>query len=149
MIKNDPLTVVSCARMWWWRLWLLVVTGCVAEWRCPEISPVSCSCDLPHTLRCTGGSDALPSIAAALRGLPPQDAVSLLDCSLQNVSTLPGSLLKVSEPIYKNIFIIQLVIDSVTLGFALENVLISGLLSSPGGYRISFWWARAQTIESR
>ncbi|XP_021931325.1 insulin-like growth factor-binding protein complex acid labile subunit [Zootermopsis nevadensis] len=66
-------------------------------WRCPEITQppaVTCSCDLPHTLRCTGGSSALQVIAEALRGLVPPAAVSLLDCTVQNVSSLPGTLLE-------------------------------------------------------
>ncbi|XP_054277329.1 carboxypeptidase N subunit 2-like isoform X2 [Macrosteles quadrilineatus] len=77
--------------MWWL---LLVVAVTAEEWRCPEISNVSCSCDLPHTLRCTGGREALPTVAATLRSLSPSASVSLLDCTVQNVSFLPGLLLQ-------------------------------------------------------
>lgn len=67
------------------------------QWRCPEISQppsVSCSCDIPHTLRCTGDSSALRIVAARLRDLPPRAAVSLLDCTVQNVSALIEPLLE-------------------------------------------------------
>ncbi|KAG8338294.1 hypothetical protein J6590_005839 [Homalodisca vitripennis] len=84
--------IVLYHRMWW--LLLLTTVTAVEDWRCPEISNVSCSCDLPHTLRCTGGRDALLTIASALQALSPSAAVSLLDCSLQNVSFLPASLLQ-------------------------------------------------------
>ncbi|KAF4531492.1 hypothetical protein B566_EDAN004088 [Ephemera danica] len=61
-------------------------------WRCPVItsSAASCSCDLPHTLRCTGDRLALPAIADSLRGLAPGAAVSLLDCTVHNVTWLPA-----------------------------------------------------------
>lgn len=35
------------------------------EWKCPEIAEqpiVECSCDMPHTLRCTGDKTALGTI---------------------------------------------------------------------------------------
>ncbi|KAG8232053.1 hypothetical protein J437_LFUL012004 [Ladona fulva] len=68
-------------------------------WRCPLSSAdgvaVSCACDLPHTLRCSGGDrSALVAIANALRGLPPSSAVSLLDCTVANVTSLPASMLQ-------------------------------------------------------
>ncbi|XP_034246871.1 uncharacterized protein LOC117648474, partial [Thrips palmi] len=52
---------------------------------------VTCSCDLPHTLRCTGGPDTLLEVAAKLRALPPR-YVSLLDATVTGVSAL-GPLL--------------------------------------------------------
>ncbi|XP_071438640.1 leucine-rich repeats and immunoglobulin-like domains protein 1 [Hetaerina americana] len=65
-------------------------------WRCPLPSPpASCACDLPHTLRCSGGDRlALAAIARALRDLPPPASVSLLDCSLANVTWLPPRVLQ-------------------------------------------------------
>ncbi|GLH00738.1 Toll-like receptor 6 [Gryllus bimaculatus] len=62
-------------------------------WRCPAVSRppvVACGCDLPHTLRCAGGGrGALRAVGAALRGLPPSAAVSLLDCTgLRNLTFL-------------------------------------------------------------
>lgn len=85
----------SHCRMWWVPWLVLAVVACAQDWRCPHISDVSCSCDFPHTLRCTGGPAALETIADALRVLAPSASVSLLDCSLQNLSILPGSLLQV------------------------------------------------------
>lgn len=85
----------SRCRMWWVPWLVLAVVACAQDWRCPHISDVSCSCDFPHTLRCTGGPAALETIADALRALAPSASVSLLDCSLQNLSFLPGSLLQV------------------------------------------------------
>lgn len=35
------------------------------EWKCPEIAEqpvVECSCDMPHTLRCTGDKTAMGTI---------------------------------------------------------------------------------------
>lgn len=87
---------LGLCRMWWWVPWLVLAgVACAQDWRCPHISDVSCSCDFPHTLRCTGGPAALETIADALRALAPSASVSLLDCSLQNLSFLPGSLLQV------------------------------------------------------
>ncbi|XP_052126691.1 leucine-rich repeat and fibronectin type-III domain-containing protein 3 [Frankliniella occidentalis] len=69
--------------------------------------PVTCSCDLPHTLRCTGGLHTLQVVGTALRALPPR-YVSLLDVSLSGVSAL-GSLLP---------------------GVALHGLVVSGELKS-------------------
>lgn len=62
-----------------------------STWRCPVISSsaASCSCDMPHTLRCTGDRLALPAIAASLRDLGSQAGVSLLDCTVRAVTSLP------------------------------------------------------------
>lgn len=80
-----------------------------SEWSCPEVnnsshSPgISCQCDLPHTLRCsavsgghTSGSSSgsseserqVASVIGALRALPREQSVSLLDLSIQNFSRL-------------------------------------------------------------
>ncbi|KAK3911064.1 Leucine-rich repeat-containing protein 15 [Frankliniella fusca] len=69
--------------------------------------PVTCSCDLPHTLRCTGGLHTLEVVGTALRALPPR-YVSLLDVSLSGVSAL-GALLP---------------------GVALHGLVVSGELKS-------------------
>ncbi|XP_060532930.1 leucine-rich repeats and immunoglobulin-like domains protein 1 [Cylas formicarius] len=66
------------------------------EWKCPEISEqpiVECSCDMPHTLRCTGDKSAFQIIARTLRSLQSA-SVSLLDCTVQNVSAISGPLLE-------------------------------------------------------
>lgn len=84
-----------------------------SEWTCPQVSDpsrspaISCQCDLPHTLRCAGGQSTSNSAASsesisserqvaaiidALRALPLDQSVSLLDLSIQNFSRL-GSFL--------------------------------------------------------
>ncbi|KAJ9599856.1 hypothetical protein L9F63_009896 [Diploptera punctata] len=91
-------------------------------WRCPEITQppaVSCSCDLPHTLRCTGDNSALQVIAGALRGLVPPASVSLLDCTVQNVSVLP-------EPLLEGVILHGLVVSSGEIRHVSEKAF-SGL----------------------
>ncbi|XP_055380257.1 slit homolog 1 protein [Condylostylus longicornis] len=59
------------------------------EWKCPNITVtknLECGCDLPHTLRCSGDIHGLSVLASDLRISPYK--VSLLDCSLKNVSIL-------------------------------------------------------------
>ncbi|EFX90283.1 hypothetical protein DAPPUDRAFT_20910, partial [Daphnia pulex] len=70
-------------------------------WTCPQVSDssrspglISCQCDLPHTLRCSGAAGQSQSetqvsfIIGALRALPLEQSVSLLDLSIQNFSRL-------------------------------------------------------------
>ncbi|KAJ4448224.1 hypothetical protein ANN_10238 [Periplaneta americana] len=92
-------------------LLLLAMAAAAGEapvWRCPDISQppmASCSCDLPHTLRCTGDSSALSVIADVLRDLQPPATVSLLDCAVRNVSTL-------DEPVLEGVRLHGLVVSS-------------------------------------
>ncbi|RZF45619.1 hypothetical protein LSTR_LSTR010570 [Laodelphax striatellus] len=97
---------------WWWCLavaWLTTALSLAAEesattlaaaggeWRCPEIeatAALSCGCDLPHTLRCAGDRLSLDSVARHLRDLSPAASVSLLDCTVQNLTQLAGPLLQ-------------------------------------------------------
>ncbi|XP_030757061.1 leucine-rich repeats and immunoglobulin-like domains protein 1 [Sitophilus oryzae] len=95
--------------MWWLALSLVWWCGASAipspghtppgpneEWRCPEISRqpvVECSCDMPHTLRCTGDKTAMTIIGQMLRS-NPNASISLLDCTVQNVSVIYGPLLQ-------------------------------------------------------
>lgn len=75
-------------------------------WRCPVIGSESCSCDIPHTLRCTGnGTTMFTTIARSLRGLPGSESISLLDCTIQNVYILPG-------PLFEGVSLHGLVISS-------------------------------------
>lgn len=65
------------------------------SWLCPAIVEqpiVECSCDMPHTLRCTGDKGAMEIISVKLRNISAN--ISLLDCTIQNVSTLSSPLLK-------------------------------------------------------
>ncbi|KAF5271294.1 hypothetical protein FQR65_LT05309 [Abscondita terminalis] len=84
------------ALMWIGALLYTVATPSSYIWKCPDINQepiVECSCDMPHTLRCTGDRSALQVIGRTLRSLDSA-AVSLLDCTVQNVTLLPGSLLE-------------------------------------------------------
>ncbi|KAI5710848.1 hypothetical protein M8J75_011951 [Diaphorina citri] len=63
-------------------------------WSCPSIKNDLCACDLPHTLRCTANKSDLYAISESLRGLEPDERVSLLDCTLSNVTVLPGKFLE-------------------------------------------------------
>jgi len=69
------------------------VSGGGGEWKCPEVRNVSCTCDLPHTLRCTGGKSTFETVARALRRLSGTSSISLLDCTVQNVASLPAKML--------------------------------------------------------
>lgn len=77
------------------------------EWRCPNISQsrnLECGCDIPHTLRCSGDIHGLELIASGLRQSPY--SVSLLDCTLKNVSFLSDAR------IFENVSLNGLVISS-------------------------------------
>ncbi|CAG2065572.1 unnamed protein product [Timema podura] len=93
--------------MWLGVLGALVVCAATSvpsrEWVCPDINrppSATCSCDLPHTLRCAGDRSALRVIGRALRGLP---GVSLLDCTVQDVVSLVDPVLEIST-VHKSSF---------------------------------------------
>lgn len=77
------------------------------EWSCPAVNG-SCTCDLPHTLRCTGNRSILPLIEDSLTKLYPPHYVSLLDCTIQDLDTI-------SAPILKGVSLHGLVISSGVL----------------------------------
>ncbi|CAK9833580.1 Leucine-rich repeat-containing protein 15 [Anthophora retusa] len=64
-------------------------------WECPNITKagVECSCDFPHTLRCTGDSTALQAISAYLKFSRP-GTISLLDVTVTGISLLPACFLE-------------------------------------------------------
>ncbi|XP_045506990.1 uncharacterized protein LOC123703135 isoform X2 [Colias croceus] len=83
-------------------MWLMVTLVCLisntfGEFLCPELSSrpsAECSCDLPHTLRCAGDHTALQIIGRHLREQRSRNkntAVSLLDCALRGVTSLPSA----------------------------------------------------------
>lgn len=48
-----------------WYGTLAIPTNDLETWKCPEIAQqpiVECSCDMPHTLRCTGDRTAMQII---------------------------------------------------------------------------------------
>ena len=58
-------------------------------WTCPNITDqrtLECGCDIPLTLRCSGDVHGLALIAEGLRN--SNSSVSLLDCTLKNVTVL-------------------------------------------------------------
>ncbi|XP_011196366.2 toll-like receptor 9 [Zeugodacus cucurbitae] len=77
------------------------------EWKCPNVTSsrsLECGCDLPHTLRCTGDLHGLTVLASNLRVSPY--TISLLDCSLRNVTFLSDA------KIFEGISLYGLVISS-------------------------------------
>ncbi|KAK9302276.1 hypothetical protein QLX08_005704 [Tetragonisca angustula] len=64
-------------------------------WECPNITKagVECSCDFPHTLRCTGDRTALQIISQHLRFSRP-GTISLLDVTVTGISMLPARFLE-------------------------------------------------------
>uniref|UniRef100_A0A182QMV3 LRRCT domain-containing protein n=1 Tax=Anopheles farauti TaxID=69004 RepID=A0A182QMV3_9DIPT len=79
----------------------------LGDWRCPSVAGgdnLECSCDLPHTLRCSGDLHGLEVIADSLRRTPFQ--VSLLDCTLKNVTSITEA------SIFQNVSLQGLVISS-------------------------------------
>lgn len=78
-----------------------------STWQCPDIEyneDLECGCDIPHTLRCNGNLHGLELLAVGLRNSPY--SVSLLDCTLQNVTFLSDA------KIFEDISLHGLVISS-------------------------------------
>eukprot|EP00092_Neocalanus_flemingeri_P011990 GFUD01012927.1.p1 GENE.GFUD01012927.1~~GFUD01012927.1.p1 ORF type:complete len:756 (-),score=145.41 GFUD01012927.1:221-2488(-) len=86
------------------------------KWRCPTITfssltaTISCSCDIPHTLRCDGSiksdqKQSLTSLINQIKILSLQESVTLLDISIQNLTKLPGRM-------FQNVSIEGLVVSS-------------------------------------
>lgn len=80
----------------------------LTDWKCPNISENSrfleCGCDMPHTLRCSGDIHGLEQLARGLRA--SKYSVSLLDCTLKNVTFLSDTR------IFENVSLHGLVISS-------------------------------------
>ncbi|XP_059609209.1 leucine-rich repeat-containing protein 15 [Phlebotomus argentipes] len=77
------------------------------NWKCPNITRnrnLECGCDMPHTLRCSGDIHGLELIAQGLR--EAEYSVSLLDCTLKNVTFLSDAR------IFENVSLHGLVISS-------------------------------------
>ncbi|XP_017051124.1 uncharacterized protein LOC108094837 [Drosophila ficusphila] len=69
----------------------LPVDDGLIEWKCPNITgtqnaELECGCDLPHTLRCNIDLHGMMLLSERLRTSPY--SISLLDCSLRNVTFL-------------------------------------------------------------
>lgn len=92
-------------------------------WECPMVNQshsLECGCDLPHALRCSGDVHSLEIIAKSLRNA--KYAVSLLDCTLKNVSILSEAR------IFENISLHGLVISSGEIK-RLHRLVFAGMKS--------------------
>lgn len=95
-------------------------------WECPNITQtksLECGCDLPHTLRCSGDLHGMALLARALRE-SYKYSVSLLDCTLKNVSILSEA------KIFENISLHGLVISSGEIK-RLHRLVFDGMKSPP------------------
>ena len=99
-------------------------------WKCPNISSVSssslisCACDIPHTLRCDGivqndQQIVLTELLDKIESLSPNEAITLLDISITNLTRLPGK-------IFQNTRIEGLIISSGKLEY-ISGRAFSGL----------------------
>uniref|UniRef100_A0A336LX41 CSON006892 protein n=1 Tax=Culicoides sonorensis TaxID=179676 RepID=A0A336LX41_CULSO len=97
----------------------------IGNWECPIVNQtknLECGCDLKYTLRCSGDIRSLDLIATNLRDA--KYSVSLLDCTLKNVTIL-------SEPrVFENISLHGLVISSGEIK-RLHRTFFEGI-NSPG-----------------
>lgn len=98
-------------------------------WECPffnQTKNLECGCDLKYTLRCSGDIRSLDLIARSLR--EAKFAVSLLDCTLKNVTILSESR------VFENISLHGLVISSGEIK-RLHRTIFAGM-NSPGLYEL-------------
>ena len=97
------------------------------QWSCPQLSVAStvyCSCEIPHTVRCDGTvtmdkKQTLSTLLTQVKNLPPENSVTLLDISIQNLTRLPGKL-------FQNVSVEGLVISTGKLEF-IHNKAFFGL----------------------
>lgn len=65
---------------WWYEIFA-IPTPDLELWKCPEIAQqpiVECSCDMPHTLRCTGDRTAMQIIGNVFKYLSMESFVYVL-----------------------------------------------------------------------
>ncbi|XP_062136504.1 slit homolog 1 protein [Drosophila sulfurigaster albostrigata] len=118
------------------------------EWKCPNISgtrnaDLECGCDLPHTLRCNIDLHGLQLLADRLRSSPY--SISLLDCSLRNVTFLSDA------KIFDGISLHGLVISSGEIKRVHKSAFlgIKGPLQAlglPGNALLSVPWNALSTL---
>ncbi|TDG50717.1 hypothetical protein AWZ03_002706 [Drosophila navojoa] len=125
-------------------------TDGLREWKCPNISDsrnaeLECGCDLPHTLRCNIDLHGLLVLADRLRSSPY--SISLLDCSLRNVTFLSDA------KIFDGISLHGLVISSGEIKRVHKSAFlgIKGPLQAlglPGNALLSVPWNALSTLNS-
>lgn len=62
-------------------------------WSCPYvsgISEISCTCDVPHTVRCRGRASHPQDLTVLVQALNAKGSVSLLDLAVHGLGELPG-----------------------------------------------------------
>ncbi|EDW02437.1 GH21992 [Drosophila grimshawi] len=129
---------------------LPIDTDGLLEWKCPNISgtrnaELECGCDLPHTLRCNIDLHGLLLLADRLRSSPY--SISLLDCSLRNVTFLSDA------KIFDGISLHGLVISSGEIKRVHKSAFlgIKGPLQAlglPGNALLSVPWNALSTLSS-
>ncbi|KAK7017486.1 hypothetical protein SK128_010927 [Halocaridina rubra] len=63
------------------------------EWTCPyvsEVSGISCTCDVPHTVRCRGQASNPQDLLTLTHTLTSEGVVSLLDLAVHGLGELPA-----------------------------------------------------------
>ncbi|KAL7735085.1 hypothetical protein ACLKA6_002052 [Drosophila palustris] len=118
------------------------------EWKCPNISgsrnaELECGCDLPHTLRCNIDLHGLLRLADRLRSSPY--SISLLDCSLRNVTFLSDA------KIFEGISLHGLVISSGEIKRVHKSAFVGikgplQALGLPGNALLSVPWNALSTL---
>lgn len=71
-----------------------VRSNTTAGWTCPDainISEISCSCDVPHTVRCRGQAVQPQDLPVLTHTLRTHGGVSLLDLAVHGLGSLAGS----------------------------------------------------------
>ncbi|KAH8280249.1 hypothetical protein KR018_000915, partial [Drosophila ironensis] len=122
----------------------------LTEWKCPNITgsrnaELECGCDLPHTLRCNIDLHGLLILADRLRTSPY--SISLLDCSLRNVTFLSDA------KIFDGISLHGLVISSGEIKRVHKSAFLGirgplQALGLPGNALMSVPWNALSTLAS-
>ncbi|XP_070134020.1 uncharacterized protein Lrt isoform X2 [Drosophila bipectinata] len=128
----------------------LPVDDGLTEWKCPNITgtrnaEIECGCDLPHTLRCNIDLHGLLILAERLRTSPY--SISLLDCSLRNVSFLSDA------KIFDGVSLHGLVISSGEIKRVHKSAFLGihgplQALGLPGNALMSVPWNALSTLGS-
>lgn len=128
----------------------LPVDDALMEWKCPNITgtrnaELECGCDLPHTLRCNIDLHGMMLLADRLRTSPY--SISLLDCSLRNVTFLSDA------KIFDNVSLHGLVISSGEIKRVHKSAFLGirgplQALGLPGNALMSVPWNALSTLSA-
>nr|XP_053650495.1 leucine-rich repeat neuronal protein 3-like [Cherax quadricarinatus] len=70
-----------------------VLVNMTRDWGCPYVrgvAEVSCTCDVPHTVRCRGQADRPHDLISLIHNLGIKGSISLLDLAVHGLRELPG-----------------------------------------------------------